>query len=138
MSAGKKRIRRKRGASRTYGYGSTKKHRGKGSHGGKGWAGSGNHMATYVKKYAKGHLGSKGFKSKTGSCLKAINLRMLDSLAGPSGKIDLAPLGYDKVLGAGEIGRPLEVTAASFSARAKEKIEKAGGKALGGADSAEE
>ena len=35
-----------------------------------------------------------------------------------------------KVLGEGEINRALKVTAAKFSASAKEKIEKAGGEAI--------
>jgi large subunit ribosomal protein L15 len=35
-----------------------------------------------------------------------------------------------KVLGTGELGRALKVTAARFSASAKEKIEKAGGQAI--------
>ncbi|OAM90138.1 50S ribosomal protein L15 [Termitidicoccus mucosus] len=35
-----------------------------------------------------------------------------------------------KILGDGEIGRALKVTAAKFSASAKEKIEKAGGQAI--------
>jgi len=35
-----------------------------------------------------------------------------------------------KVLGQGDLTRPITVTAASFSASAKEKIEKAGGKAI--------
>ena len=35
-----------------------------------------------------------------------------------------------KVLGDGELGRPLKVTAAKFSASAKAKIEKAGGQAI--------
>jgi large subunit ribosomal protein L15 len=37
-----------------------------------------------------------------------------------------------KVLGDGEIGRPLKVTAAKFSASAKAKLEKAGGEAIVG------
>ncbi len=35
-----------------------------------------------------------------------------------------------KVLGAGEVGKPIQVAALAFSASAKEKIEKAGGKAI--------
>jgi large subunit ribosomal protein L15 len=37
---------------------------------------------------------------------------------------------FIKVLGGGEISRPLKVTASRFSASAKQKIEKAGGQAV--------
>jgi large subunit ribosomal protein L15 len=42
-----------------------------------------------------------------------------------------------KILGDGELGRALKVTAAKFSASAKEKIEKAGGQAVALAPAAE-
>lgn len=116
---------------RTHAYGSSKKHRGKGSRGGRGMAGSARHRKTYLLKYSPGYMGKKGFKSKTGKRLRSINLRNLEKMAGSSKKIDLAALGYDKVLGTGEIKARLEVKADYFSASAKEKIEKAGGKAVG-------
>lgn len=116
---------------RTHGYGSQKKHRGKGSRGGRGMAGSEGHRRTFLLKYAPGHHGKKGFKSKTGKKLRTINLRELEKLAGASKKIDLTSLGYDKVLGTGDIKSKLEVKAYHFSAKAKERIEKAGGKAIG-------
>jgi large subunit ribosomal protein L15 len=126
----KKKIQKKRG-HRTCSHGGSKKHRNKGSQGGKGRAGSFGHNMTYLLKYEPGHLGSKGFKSKTGRRLRTINLRSIVKLAGKEKSIDLESMGYDKVLAAGEITKPLEVKAASFSAMAKDKIEKAGGKAIG-------
>ena len=125
-----KKVSRQRG-HRTHGYGSPKKHRGKGSRGGTGLAGSEGHRRTYLLKFKPGHEGKRGFKSKTGRKLRAINLRNVVRLAGKEKKIDLAPLGYDKVLGTGEIKAKLEVKADYFSASAKEKIENAGGKAVG-------
>jgi large subunit ribosomal protein L15 len=116
---------------RTHGYGSSKKHRGKGSRGGKGMAGSLGQRATYMLKYDTEHIGKKGFTSKTGKRLRAINLRTLEKMAGSVKKIDVKALGYDKVLGTGEITKPIEVHSDYFSASAKEKIEKAGGKAVG-------
>jgi large subunit ribosomal protein L15 len=43
--------------------------------------------------------------------------------------VDMARLGVDKVLGGGKVLHKLHVSARSFSALAKEKIEEAGGKA---------
>ncbi|MBI5072716.1 50S ribosomal protein L15, partial [Candidatus Woesearchaeota archaeon] len=55
----RKKITRQRG-KRWHGYGSKKKHRGKGSHGGKGFAGFHKHKWSYTVKYAPNHYGSKG------------------------------------------------------------------------------
>ncbi|MEM2955847.1 MAG: uL15m family ribosomal protein, partial [Nitrososphaerales archaeon] len=41
--------------------------------------------------------------------------------------IDLTDLGYDKLLGEGEVKHPYYVMAKSFTKSAKDKIEKAGG-----------
>jgi large subunit ribosomal protein L15 len=126
----RKKVVKQRG-HRTHGYGSPKKHRGKGSRGGRGMAGSEGHRRTFLLKYKPGYAGKSGFRSKTGKKLKTINLRNLVNLAGKEKKIDLATKGYDKVLGTGEINVKLEVKADYFSKSAKEKIEKAGGKAIG-------
>jgi large subunit ribosomal protein L15 len=124
-----KKVDKQRG-HRTHGYGSQKKHRGKGSRGGRGLAGSEKHRKTYLLKYKPGHLGKRIFKSKTRKTIRAINIRELASIAGNEKKIDLSGMGYDKVLGKGEIKTPLEVKADYFSKSAREKIEKAGGKAI--------
>jgi large subunit ribosomal protein L15 len=44
--------------------------------------------------------------------------------------IDLADLGIEKVLGSGQVTHALKLTAGSYSAQAKDKIEAAGGQAL--------
>jgi len=41
-------------------------------------------------------------------------------------------LGFDKVLGGGQVTHQLEITALNFSEHAKRKLEEAGGKALEG------
>ncbi len=127
MIAKRKKVVKQRG-HRTHGWGSPKKHRGSGSRGGKGWAGSEGHRMTYILKYARDRIGAKGFKSKTGRTMKAINLREADMIAGKEKKIDLSKLGYDKLLGTGEIKRPLEIKVDYYSKKAKEKVEAAGGK----------
>ncbi len=45
-------------------------------------------------------------------------------------EIDLSKLGYGKLLGRGEIKQKLTVKVEKFSASAKEKLEKAGGKLI--------
>ncbi len=116
---------------RTHGYGSPKKHRGKGSRGGRGMAGSEKHRRTYLLKYRPGYAGKSGFKPKTGKKLRCVNLRDLLRMAGPAKKIDATAMGYDKVLGTGDVNAKIEVNACCFSASAKRKIEEAGGKAVG-------
>jgi large subunit ribosomal protein L15 len=123
----RKKVVKQRG-HRTHGWGSQKKHRGKGSRGGAGMAGSKKHRKTYMLKYAKDHIGKRGFKSKTGKKLRAINLRETVKLAGKEKRIDLTALGYDKLLGTGEIRRPLEIKVDYFSKSAKDKVEAAKGK----------
>ena len=124
--------------SKTCGYGAKKKHRGKGSKGGKGLAGAMDHKRNKILKEIPEHIGKRGFKSlkqrKIKPKIKAINLRdlnkILEKLKEKKEEINLKELGYDKVLGKGDLEKPLIIKAKSFSAKAKEKIEKIGGKAI--------
>lgn len=129
----KKKVRKFRG-KRTYGYGSHKKHRGAGSRGGRGKAGMHKHKWSYVVKYEPDYFGKRGFRRPPAvwKKIKAINVSKLEALATAAGekKIDLIKLGYVKVLGSGKINTAIEVTAKSFSKKAIEKIEAAGGKAV--------
>ena len=125
-----KKVSRMRGR-RTHGWGSPKKHRGAGSRGGIGMAGSEKHKKTYLLKKDPDYGIKKGFKSKSRSNIKSVNLRNLQKMAGSEKKIDASAMGYDKVLATGEVKAKLEVKADYFSASAKRKIEEAGGKAIG-------
>lgn len=122
--------------SRTHGYGSHKKHRGSGSRGGCGFAGSLKHMKLWVRKHHPERLEKQRYKSLVQKGLRpmptAINLRDISRLAAQSQAmaVNVAELGYDKVLGAGTIPPGLTVTARSFSKKAEEKIGRAGGKAV--------
>jgi large subunit ribosomal protein L15 len=58
--------------------------------------------------------------------VETVNVGVLDQMAGPEGSIELSGM---KVLGSGKVTRKLSVSAAGFSATAKEKIEAAGGQA---------
>ena len=131
----RKKIIKKRG-SKTCGYGMKKKHRGGGSRGGRGFAGQYKHKKLMIKKKFPERFEKKKFKSLTQKGfeqdIKTINLNNLVTLSEGNKQIDLATLGYHKVLGKGEINIPLEVKAKSFTKKAKEKIEKAGGKTIAG------
>jgi large subunit ribosomal protein L15 len=87
----------------------------------------------YIRKLPK-----RGFKNYTKTNYAEVNVAALDCFESGT-VVDAALLksvrliGKEldgvKVLGMGEIGKPLTVKAAAFSASAKEKIEAAGGKA---------
>ncbi len=128
---GKKRTRKMRG-KKTFGYGSKKKHRGGGSRGGRGMAGSFDHKKLKILKENPNHFGKKGFKKKNVKKIRAINLKNLEIEAEKLGKkrINLYELGYNKVLGTGKLTKPLEIEAEFFSKNAKIKIKEAGGKVI--------
>jgi large subunit ribosomal protein L15 len=129
----RKKVVKQRG-HRTHGWGSPKKHRGAGSRGGRGHAGSKKHKKVWTMKNEPGRIGKRGFHSlrdkRVKARVRAINLRDLEKIAlkGKLKELNLKALGYDKLLGAGQVSQKLTVKAGRFSARAKEKLEKAGGK----------
>jgi large subunit ribosomal protein L15 len=123
---------------RTCGYGARKKHRSKGSKGGKGMAGSGKKSGTkrtYLLKYFPNYLGKKGkgftsiYEKKRN--LEEINLDEINKKIEMFKKsgimkqtekgIELNLEGY-KVLGAGSLKHKLIIKASKFSENAKEKI----------------
>jgi large subunit ribosomal protein L15 len=128
MSKKRKKIIKMRG-SKTCGYGAKKKHRGKGSKGGKGYAGIWKHKKSMIIAYEPDHVGKRGFKPKNRKEIKAINLSDIQKLKEDC-EIFLKEFGYDKVLAKGELKKPLIIHAKSFSKKAIEKIEKVGGKAV--------
>lgn len=134
---------KRRRGERTY-HGSHKKWRGGGSRGGRGKAGGHKHKYSYVVKYEPEHFGKRGFK-RPGSAheeSKIVNLddlnKWLPQLLGQKVaekvedkiKINLTKIGYEKLLGSGEISMPLIVEAKAFSKLAIKKLEEAGGKAV--------
>ncbi len=135
MKRKEKKVRKMRG-SHTHGWGAKKKHRGKGSKGGKGFSGKNKHKKTWFIHYhpeAMTHEGHKGFVAKNVMVTKAINVSEVQELFERSkaadNKIDVTAHGYNKVLGNGKIMKPLTVIAPKFSKNAKKKIEDAGGQA---------
>ena len=110
---------------RTHGAGASKNRRGKGSRM--------THRRTFttniahVRKYEPWRINKRGFVSLYKKD-KGINLDEIDKLADK--EIDITTLGFDKVLGGGALSRPLKIKAHSFSKKAKERIQKAGGEAI--------
>lgn len=121
--------------SKTHGWGMKKKHRGAGSRGGRGKAGMFKHKKSWRIRYDPDYLRrTKGFKisSEAKKEIKTITLKDLDILAKKLNKIevDVSELGYDKVISTGKITQALTIKAKKIVKKAKEKIEKAGGKAI--------
>jgi large subunit ribosomal protein L15 len=128
--------------SRTCGGGTHKNRRGAGNRGGRGRAGHRDHRFSHFLLYGQVHNGKDGFFNQTSCEDRTISLGQLDQLAGDlilSGKasregdiiiIDANQIGIDKILGNGKTSLKMNITARSFSAQAKSKIEAMGGKAL--------
>lgn len=132
----KKRYRKYLG-SRSWGAGNTKNRRGKGNRGGKGRAGMHKHMWLWHLKNEPARL-RVGFASYK-KCLETISLAELNARiekgvwkADENGIYQIDLVGKrTKVLGSGLVKHKLDVKAACFSKKAKEKIENAGGKVAG-------
>ncbi len=137
----RKKILKRRG-DRSPGYGSQKKHRGGGSKGGKGNAGLHKHKIHAMIKYMPDHFGKLGFQRTYAKIVRTINLEDLDKKLkellnekkikdDKEGiKINLSELGYDKLLGGGQINHKIVVEGKSFSKLAVKKIEETGGKTI--------
>ncbi|MFC1723509.1 uL15m family ribosomal protein [Nanoarchaeota archaeon] len=131
---------RQRGTT-THGWGSMKKHRGAGNRGGRGRSGSGARGDQKKPRYWKTEkFGKHGFKSKSRMPeMHPVNIKTVEDclptwiLSGKAKKqadsyiINLADLGYNKLLGTGTSTLKLSITVDFASHRAVEKIQKAGG-----------
>lgn len=138
MPHGLKKTRKMRG-SRTCGYGRVSQHRKSGGRGGKGNAGGKKHYWIRTIVQEPNRFRSIGFIPRGRDCkpsLKIINVGDLEKLVfetqGHSQsqerlELDLARLGYGKLLGQGEILKPMTIIVPSASARAVEKVKAAGG-----------
>lgn len=116
--------------SHTHGWGAKKKHRGAGSKGGKGFAGSLGANKFYVQMNFPGHIGKKGFHRpvKTKEEINGINILNLATMDGK--EFDLAEMGFNKLLGKGKISKAVTVKVKYASEQAIAKIEGAGGKVV--------
>lgn len=130
--------------SRTYGYGNTQKHRGAGSRGGRGMAGSKKHKWMHVSKYMPGYFGRSGFKRPESQVkdVKAINVGYISENLKPlfeSGflkkdkdfyVVNLGEKGFNKLLGAGRVSNKFVIEVGECSEKARLKIEAAGGRVV--------
>ncbi len=126
--------------SRTHGRGK-KSGRGAGIIGGHGNAGIGKTGKIWMLKNDRDHYGRHGFKRpqcmvKANSTINVSDLKksmdrfVAEGFAKKDGEkytINLTDAGIDKLLGSGNIDIAVDVTVAEVSAKAKEKIEVAGG-----------
>ena len=109
--------------------------------GGKGKAGGRKHFWIRTVKYEPDRFMKKGFKppSSLKPAPKIINVGELEALAlktlgvdelKEDSELDLKALGIEKILGRGQIQTPLKISVSSYSSKALEKIEAAGGQVL--------
>ena len=122
--------------NRTHGGGNTKNRRGKGNRGGVGRAGYHKHnwLRTIKEEGTnKRDRGEQGFTNPTRKIYATISLEELDAaiLGAKYQKNDQGvyqvSLPRTKVLSGGTLSQKAAIKAYAFSAKAKEKIEKAGG-----------
>lgn len=140
----RKKSRKLRGRTRTMGWGRIGQHRKSGSRGGFGLVGFHKHKWTWTVKYAPNWFGKHGFTQPPPIVaeVRGINVGELNEIAqdllrkGLAVKeddkivIDVATLGFNKVLGRGKVSIPLKVITPSITERAREKIESAGGEVV--------
>lgn len=136
MVVRKRRRKFKKLGQRTRGHGDTKNMRGSGSRGGKGLAGSHKHKwSKYYKKF-----GTEEKQILSRKIVKAINIDQLiemlpkllaaETVSKEAGMlaIDGSKIGFDKLLSRGMLSEKIIVRKMKASAKAIEKIKKAGGK----------
>ncbi len=146
MATRDRRVKRMRG-SRMHGWGNTQKHRGAGSRGGHGMAGSKKHKWHYISKYFPDYFGGKGFKRHSadkedvtmnvgylGRHLADLVAEGAAKKSGDAYEIDLGKAGYTKLLGAGSVEVKLKIRVAGCSASAKAKVEAKGGSVESGGE----
>lgn len=133
-----RKIRKKRG-TRTVGYGRVGQHRKTGSKGERR-AGRHKHGWTYILRYEPDHFGKRGFTSPASlrRIDNIINVGELEEIAEKMGAtekdgkvfLDLASLGYTKLLGKGSVKKAFIIKIPSASETAAEKIKEAGGEVI--------
>ncbi len=132
-------------AHTTHGGGHRKKRRGAGSRGGRGNAGTGKRAGQKVAGLKTKGIGTHtGFTSKTISeksvtlnyfTAKTLNKLVEKKLITKENdfySIDLAKLGYQKLLSTGDTKLKLKIKVRKFTPRAEEKVKAAGGEIISG------
>ncbi len=137
MATRNRKTRKLRG-SRTFGWGQVAQHRASGHKGGLGKSGMlKHHFSTMLKEFPD-HFGHDSTHPPHPNIIKKwTSVRELDDLFAKSGKdeqgkkiIDLVGLGYDKLLGGGQVKNAYTVKIKQFTKSAQEKVKQAGGEVL--------
>ncbi|MGN6614546.1 MAG: uL15 family ribosomal protein [Candidatus Nitrosocosmicus sp.] len=129
---------RKQRGSRFCGWGQIGQHRASGSRGGVGGAGKHKHFYIRTVMEEPDHFGHEQFHAlRKSDVSKWLNLKDLNQLmkfskATEEGKIvlDLDELGYEKLLGSGQVDGVFTIKVKKVSQSAKNKITQAGGEVL--------
>ncbi len=125
----------------THGWGEKKKHRHAGSRGGRGMAGTGKRADQKKPSIITDpqYFGKFGFSPisrvehvivNVGEICSQIDQFVADGVAKKEGKmyvLDFTKTPYTKLLGAGKVTLPLQITIAFAAKSAKDKVESAGG-----------
>ncbi|MBR9698894.1 50S ribosomal protein L15 [Candidatus Woesearchaeota archaeon] len=132
---------RQRG-TKTHGWGSMKKHRGKGNKGGAGKAGTGKRgdakKPSYWKEKYFGKFGFTSIKKKISSINlddlqqqleKLVQLKKVSKEA-ETFIIDLAQVGYGKLLGRGKVLHTMKITVQATSEKAIVRVKEHGGEVI--------
>ena len=123
---------RKMRGSRTQGYGRIGQHRDSGSKGHRK-VGRHKHLWSLVSNDFPDYFGKHGFHSPQALHTKenTLNLNRLQELCQPNQTvINLATMGFTKLLGTGKITESLTITVPACSKIAAQKIQAAGGKVI--------
>jgi large subunit ribosomal protein L15 len=128
--------------SRTCGGGTSKNRRGAGNRGGRGRAGHRDHRFSHYLITNDVHNGKHGFVNKNPTRMTALDIGDIDQMAddlvatgkaaleGDAIVIDAGQIGIDKILGGGQVTKKMNISALSFTDRARQKIEENGGQIL--------
>ncbi|MDA4133457.1 MAG: 50S ribosomal protein L15 [Thaumarchaeota archaeon] len=127
--------------SRTMGFGQIGQHRHSGKQGGHGNAGLHKHKWSWLntaegKRMAPDHFGRDDFHPpswrRTAKWANVGDLAAMIATPGATGpiSIDLDAKGVEKLLGGGDVTFAFNVKVSSFTKKAKQKLEEAGGKIL--------
>jgi large subunit ribosomal protein L15 len=138
MATRLRKIRRQRG-SRYCGWGQIGQHRLSGSRGGVGGAGKHKHLWIRTVLEEPDHFGHESLNSNKRTLVrKWLNLSELSSLSYAPGirekegclELDLSSLGFQKLLGSGNVSKKYLIKVPLVSKNAKSKIESAGGRVI--------
>ena len=129
---------RKFRGSRNHGWGQVGQHRASGHKGGLGQSGMLKHHFSSMLKDDPDHFGHSSNNPPTRNIIKKwASVRDLDDLYLQSGKqengkktLDLKALGFDKLLGGGQVKNAYSIKIDQFTSKAEEKVKTAGGELL--------